>query len=253
MLRLRPHIIYLFILMSISLLLQSCESLNGPNIDYPSAVKSESKWLIFSDNSATNQLVSYKEFGSGGNLTSFNEYYETGELLSRSAFTYSKNRSKEKKVSFGKDGSRLSTELSSYVFNSDNKISEKKICNDDESMCSMFSFVYDNKGNLVKKVESSTSDSSFKETEFQYNYADNGLVSERIVNPTDDGSYLTRDSIIYEQNNNRINRFTFNSDGMIDYIQTYEYDAFGKLTFEYVRDSEGEILKQYKFEYEYYN
>ncbi len=250
----RPHTATLFALVSVMLLLQGCEALNGPdNTDSANTIKSESKRLVLEDNSVMNQLVNYKEFSRRGNLISLITYYETGELLSSSDFTYISNESQEEKVVFGKDGIIISTELSSYIFDSNGNISEKKICAVDGSTCSRVTYAYDNKGNLTKKVEISDSDSSLKETEFQYNYADNGLVSERIVNPAEDGSYLARDSIIYDQNNSQINRFTFNSDGVIDYIQTYDYNDLGKITFEYIRNSEGEILKQYKFEYEYYN
>jgi uncharacterized protein RhaS with RHS repeats len=112
-------------------------------------------------------------------------------------------------------------------------------------------YSYDDNGNLIQKTEYNSSGNIDHDIEYKYSYNDDGRIIERIIK-SDCGVGHSRDSLIYQQDLNRIEKISFDAAGEIEVIFTYIYNSSGQIKTELVSKPDGEIIRRFIFEYEYY-
>lgn len=244
-------IIISVILFILSFLLHSCD-MNNPYYDAGDLLlKSETKWLVESDSESKLYKVSFREYDIEGNLILDESFDDTGVLLIRRKNTYSGDTKYEEYVVF-KDGQTFESKFNSYHFNSDGLIDYSICLNTSGDTVNITRFEYDARGNLIiERVFNATGDLIGKKN-YHYIYNPNGLVVSRHMRDDLVGGTNSKDSVIYDMNSSRVDRFTYNNDGVLEYVYTYIYDRFGKVHKEIITNRDGGIIKKYIYEYLFY-
>ncbi len=237
----------------LALLLYSCQvydNINNPQEN--GIIESETKWNLDKYNNSKVSKVYYKLFDKAGNLINTIEYNEQGNTVAEA--NYHINGSEVSVVTnyYGESGAVDSVSKSVYHNdNNGNVLSQINMTSmgDTVSICN---YTYNDRGNLVEKREYSHDGKLISYINYSYSYDNQDNLSVRYTNPTDDGSFQSKDSLVYNNSNKTIDRVNINSSGEIDKIFTYVYNSSGKPIFETVTTKNGEIISKFSYEYKYY-
>jgi hypothetical protein len=215
-------------------------------------VKSVTKWQC---NLTTGDKViklNFKEFDKNGYLTHEEFYTTSGKISYESIFSYNGYISNEKVNYFNSNGSIDSTKLASYFYDTKGNITQKITFNALGDTLNIFNYVYNTNGNLIKKSEFETNGNLKSEINYSYNYDVGGKIVSVYQNSSNDGLYLTKDSVVYLPENKKIEKITFDSQGKIQSIRSFYYDKYGNTTTELETLKDGTVLKKFVYDYEFY-
>lgn len=244
-------IYYLIILAIATIVIVSCDTYNSTEPQFDKIIETATKWKV---NPLSNQkihIISFKKFNEIGNILIEEHYYESGDIKSRSLYSYQNNRSEESITLFDENGIQVDEEFCNYTYDGD-KIIEKQLLDESGNILKILQFDYNSEGRLVKTVEIDNVTGNTNFTEYNYNFNQNGNMIERII-LSENGEVKTRDSLNYIGNLNTIEVINFNSSGFIHTVKTFIYDLNGKVTTEYESDSDGNIVRKYIYEYTYFD
>lgn len=246
-------IIILLIALIAALLLFSCQV--NDNINNPidnGIIASETKWKL---NVTTNERlvkIYFKQFDVDGNLVKMNEFNEQGGLFIESLFDI--NGTEVSEVTSYYNAFGMVDSVSFYTYLNDNKgntLTQFRFnaSGDTISICSYF---YNARGNLIKKEVHAPDGFLISKIVYSYTYDDSGNLSKRLTNPLDDGSYQTKDSLIYNNSTKTIELVNFNSSGEVEKIFTYVYNSSGKPVLEIISSRNGFVQSKYLYDYTYF-
>lgn len=250
----RKHIVFLIPAMVILFIAVGCESFENPLHNRPTQkmILSETKWqLNIVTNLKTNKVYD-KLYDKEGNVTAFIEYNEFGLLRSRSDYEYIEKITNEEKSFFSNDGTVSEVQQYQYHYDFEGRVAKKITYDNQGAVKAIEQYSYDSKGNLIKKVETDNEGKLYSEKIYSYSYNNNGNVINRFENLEIGGTYQTRDSMVYAADQMKVERIRFNSTGVINFIYTYYYNSYGLITHEYERLPNGEIFRQFSYEYIFY-
>lgn len=235
-----------------SIIFSSCSEYNNPASQVKSpVVKTEVKWEIDPASNTKKNKIYMKEFDINGNLVSYTEYFDTGEILSNSTFEKQDDLiSKEEKTTFNKNGIIVNTNTYKYVYNSSGKVAEKETISLSGHVTSTQKFTYDNVGNISSQTNVDVATGNNLQTKYTYKYDSKGLLTERTIS---DGNTVQRDSLRYIDDRYTVEIINLDELGKVEYIRSYLYNTFGFVTSEMESLSDGSIKHKYIFEYVYHN
>ena len=237
----------------IALLLISCQeegnTLNNSNIS--PKVKVESKYWVNKENSNDSYVIYRKEFDQSGNLVEYREFRQSGEVQTRSTFTYNQFESYEEKHTFDEDGEVSSVGSFVYIFETNGRLKEKHHIDQNGNIASKEVYDYDVNGNVTKKLYFNHSTGLSNSIDYTYKYSPDGRIVERII--TEEGNESRRDSIVSRKNDNRLEVFNYDINGNIILVKTYYYNQFGLISMEIEADSKGNIQRKFAYRYEFFN
>ena len=237
---------------SMTLLALSCtnESPFGSS-DYDVKVKSETKWELNATSGERLHKLYYKEFDKSDNLSVYIEFNE-GVLVSKSLYSYKEKSSTETITTYNEAGVVTSNVKNQYSFNSFGKISEKVKYDSSGKMLNREVYEYDLKGNIEKRLNYNPSGVLVATSVYTNKYINGNLVERNINENSGNSSIVTRDSLMYNTDKNRIDIINYNSDGAMQNIITYIYNVYGKISFQTETTPAGVVTKKYEFVYEYF-
>jgi hypothetical protein len=229
-----------------------CENAVTPqNFENNRILNSECKWLVDVANKDKISKVHYKEYDKNGKILINEEYSESGNLLSRSSYTYNKINSVEEVVQFSDSGSVINSNKNEYTYDANGRVVKKISFETSGNVISVQTFNYDKNGNLIKKVEVNPQSGLTFQTDINYGYNNSGeLVSRTTIF---EGNTQSRDSLVYNPFNHTLDIINFNNNGSINIVNTYRYNNQGRIVEEFTSDSAGNITKRYIYEYTYFN
>lgn len=244
-------ILYFFFVSVIFTGFYSCENITTPaNIgNIPQKIKTETKWKVNPLDNSKIERVRVREFDINGNIIVSESFGISGVITSKSVFTYNTLASREEKTIYDSNGGKLKNVIVEYTYNIDNKVTKKIESDSLGKVLSVQTFAYDEKGNLVKKLESIDSGIELS-TNYDYIYNDLGNLVERKV--IHNGNLANRDSLSYNQNNNSLDIVNLNPVGVIESITKYVYAKNGSVQSETESTPQGKILNKYVYEYVYF-
>ncbi len=232
----------------------SCESYDNP-VGLKTGevkVKSQEKWLYDLISQQKTQMVVIKEYDRDGNLTKYVEFSESGDIFVESDFSYESGQSTEKKKFYDNRGELDSVIIIECKYGEEGKIIEKSRSREDGTLISRLEFKYDEKGNIIKKKEYDLINGTMTETDYENNYNSDGNLIDVRINPDSNGNYQSRDSLNFNNSENALEIINFGSGGFMQSVRTYFYNEHGLISSETVSTPEGNIIKKYIYEYEYY-
>jgi len=215
------------------------------------SVRTETKWVLDINTENRISIFNYKEYDLDGKIIKFLEYNQ-GKLISQTSYSYQHNESHEIKNYFNLSGTIDSTLNNLYTFDIKGNVTRKIVFDKLGDTVSISTYDYDSKGNLTKKVEFNPKNFIKSETNYVYNYNQNGLITERLVNPGLNGKFDFKDEFNYQEGFNKIEKKSYNSDGQIQIIYSYDYNNDGKIIKETVSNSLGQVLKKFSYDYTYF-
>lgn len=241
--------VILFIFM---LMLHSCDMSNPNYYDAGDLLlKSETKWLVNIDSESKLNKVSFKEYDTKGYLILDESYDDTGMLMVRRKSSYSSDIKYEEYVIY-QNGQAIESKLNLYHFNSDGLVDYSVCQTASGDTVNITRFQYDERGNLIiESVFNSTGELIGKKN-YKYIYNTDGLVISRHVRDDFLDRTYSKDSVIYDMNSSRVDRLTYNNDGLPEYVYTYIYNRSGVVQKEIVSNPTGKIVKKYVYEYLFY-
>ncbi|MCX7736881.1 MAG: hypothetical protein N2319_09225, partial [Candidatus Kapabacteria bacterium] len=160
-------------------------------------IKSETKWKISIEEEKKLYKIFLKEYQSDGKLSKVTEFLQTGNIKSLTQISYQNNVSYEETKFYNGDNSIDSIQKNIYIHNLIGKIERKISLSKDGDTSFIIDYSYDQKGNLIKKIQKDLVSHSSIVTDIQYFYNNNGNIIGRIINPNLNGTYESRDSIAY--------------------------------------------------------
>lgn len=236
-----------------ALILISCSEVTGPEDSNSSYIlKSETKWLTDNHSEVKIAKISHKEYDYDGNITLIESYNEKGLRTAISNFKYGNKLRNEETTFYNIDGTVDSTQISTTLMRADGNILEKIYFNQNGDTVTILDYDYDDHGNLTKYIMKLPNGDIQSITYYEYKFNHKGNVVERIINPTETGSYQTKDSLSYHLDDHTVIRKQMDSNGDIKMIYTYIYNYKGLISKEIITNSHNDILEKYVYEYNYY-
>jgi|YNPMSStandDraft_2_1061718.scaffolds.fasta_scaffold07395_3 antitoxin component YwqK of YwqJK toxin-antitoxin module len=240
-------------LLLIVLATSGCGVVESPISDVSSIkVRTESKYKVDLFNQNAKKLIYSKEYSNSGKLLKQTEYFENGKIKSISQFTYEENKAYETHLIYDEFGNLKSTIKTISLFDESGKIKEKQVVSSEGKLVSKEIYFYDTKGNLLKKVSQDLLLGTEQLTEYSYRYDRGSLVERTVSEKNPYGSNVFRDSINYKQNEKALEITNYNENGEVQNIKTYFYNNYGLVSVEIEADKNGNILKKYIYQYEYF-
>lgn len=248
------HFVKYLVTALLCLIVWSCD-IDSPltNNNKTPMIKNETKWKISNNDEAKLYKISLKEYQLNGKLSKITEYLVSGEIKSVAQFIYDKNVSYEEIMFFNGDNSVDSVFRNIYVHNLIGKIERKISFSADGDTSSIIDYSYDQKGNLVRKIQKDLVSNSSVVTDIKYVYNFDGHVVGRLINPDLNGTYESRDSIAYQSQGIKVVLYNYNREGDINLIYTYFYNVFGHISKEFQSTKDGIIISKYEYDYTYWN
>lgn len=241
------------ILLISMLLFSACEQYNTPNTNPNELkVKRETIWNCDIQTEKKTTIYSIKEFDINGNLILFEQFNDDGIKLTEMNYTYEQQKSIEYKKVYKPTGEIDSVSKSFIIFDLSGKVLSKIVQSSNGDTISILNYSYDNAGNITKKIEIKPKTNIQNETVYSYTYNSEGNLIERVTNPTNDGFYVAKDSIIYKPSESSVERIFYESYGQISSIFTYFYNSLGRIVKEFEKDKQGNVVKKYIYEYIYW-
>lgn len=244
---------------SIILSLSMCFLLYSCNIDQnpisgssDRTVKIETKWLCDNISSDKISILSIKEYDKYSNLTKWIEYYQNGSMASEANYTYDNSTTEINKSYFNQNGDLDSTRISSLVKDNYGQVVEKTVSDNDGNELVVHTYDYDLSGNLISRTDKKSTGEVQLQIKYEYAFNNNGNIIARIENPSSDGSFQKKDSLIYYASRNKVERLTFDSNDEIQSKHTYIYDKYGNISEEIHANENGEVFERYKYDYVYF-
>jgi hypothetical protein len=216
-------------------------------------IKNETKWKISNSDETKLYKIYLKEYLSDGKLSILTEYLQSGSIKSIAQFTYQNNISYEETKYFNGDFFIDSILQNIYIHNTSGKIERKISLTRDGDTSFIIDYSYDQKGNLIKKIQTDLISNNSIVTDIQYQYNNNGNVVGRLINPSLNGTYESRDSIAYQSEGIKVELYNYNQEGKINVIYTYFYNKFGYIYKEFHSSKEAQIIGKYEYDYSYWN
>lgn len=241
------------ILIASMVLFSACEQYNTPYTN-PSEqkVKRETIWNCDLQSEKKTTIHSIKEYDINGKLILFELFNDHGNKLTEMNYTYEHQKSIEYKKVYKPNGEIDSVSTSSIIYDFSGNVISKIVQSSTGDTISILNFSYDNAGNILKKIEIKPKTNAQNETVYSYTYNSEGNLIERVINPTNDGFYEAKDSIIYKPSESAVERIFFESYGQVSSIFTYFYNSLGRIIKECEKDKLGNIIKKYIYEYIYW-
>lgn len=248
------NLIKYFLTILITTFVWSC-NLESPLINNNKTliIKSETKWKISTEEEKKLYKIFLKEYQSNGKLSKVTEFLQTGNIKSLTQFSYQNYISYEETKFYNGDNSVDSIQTNIYVHNLIGEIERKISLSKDGDTSCIIEYSYDQKGNLIKKVQKDLISHSSIVTDIQYFYNNEGNIIGRVINPNLNGTYESRDSIAYQSEGVKIELYNYDREGNINIIYTYYYNKFGKIYKEFQSTKDGKIIGKYEYEYSYWN
>lgn len=225
----------------------SCEAPIDPFDTVPDTIliKTESKYLVEIDQDV---LVQYKEYNLDQQITLSKSFDEKGIESSSSKFVYEDNSISEIRTE-NDDISEVI--VIDYELDVNGQISQIIEYNSDGTISKIIIFEYNAFGNLVlKKVCENGNYDDFETIE--YVYSEDGKLKGIYKKDPDMGSLTLKDSLVYD-NAAGIDHIKFDDNGEIKNITKIYYNIYGLPSNELIKNSAGEVIKEYKYEYTFYN
>ncbi len=216
-------------------------------------IKSEIKWKISNNEETRLNKITHKEYLNNGKLSKITEFLQTGEIKNVAVFSYNNNTSYEEIKYYNGDSFLDSVNINIYFHNLSGKVERKISLTKDGDTSFIIDYNYDQKGNLIRKVQTDLVKKSSIVTDIKYFYNNNGNIIGRLINPNLNGTYDSRDSIAYQSEGIKVELFNYNPDGNINIIYTYFYNKFGYIYKEFQSEKDGKIITKYEYDYSYWN
>jgi len=229
---------------------------NSCNFDNPAGtpkiriVNTQSKWILSANNLPLN-LVEFNQYDKSGNVIKYELYSDAGTLQAQTKISYNGNM-KFEEVRMFTNGQLIDSLKNTYKYNDVGKVTERISTKLNGDTLAIQKYDYDNKGNLQLTTNLDKSGTVISKFNYQYQYNRDGFVVGTTVNPSPNGTYLSKDTIVYNANLHEIGRTTFNEYGLIQNTITYVYNDLGLVIKEYQTDNKGNILKKYDYIYTYF-
>ena len=179
-------------------------------------------------------------------------YNDFGVAASVSEIAYNDDEMIETENFIGSNGTSDSTVITTSKFDLTGKKVSLIESNLKGDTLSYSSFVYDNSGNLVKKIELNSSTSKVSEVVYKNIYNDPGQIVERLQDVIENNQFSTKEFINYLPDENKIRKITTDSFGSIININTYTFNGSGKIVIETIADNTGKVKKYFTYEYSYF-
>lgn len=244
--------IYILALISIAILNSCGTPVDPQEVVNSQKLKSETKWQCNPDSKAKLFKVSYKEYTLEGKLLKSINYNDFGVAASVSEIAYNDDEMIETENFIGTNGTSDSTVITTSKFDLTGKKVSLIESNLKGDTLSYSSFVYDNSGNLVKKIELNSSTSKVSEVVYKNIYNDQGQIVERLQDVIENNQFSTKEFINYLPDENKIRKITTDSFGSIININTYTFNGSGKIVIETIADNTGKVKKYFTYEYSYF-
>lgn len=219
--------------------------------DYNVKVQSETKWELNASTGERLYKLYYKEFDKNDNLSVYIEFRK-GVVASKSLYSYKDKTSTESITTFNEAGSVVSNVKNQYSFGANGKVTEKVKFDSLGSILNREVYEYDQKGNIEKKSAYNTNGVLVSSSVYTNKYVGENLVERNIKENIGSSNVVTRDSLMYNTDKNRIDVINYNAEGALQNIITYIYNVHGLISFQTETSSTGVISKKYEFVYEYF-
>lgn len=228
-------------------LLISCEAPIDPyeNIPDEILIKTESKYLVTNSGEV---LVSFIEYNVNQQIIISREFDESGEESSSSEFVYRDNFVSEIRTG----DNNVDIKQVDYELNSSGQVKQVTEYDQNGNISRVIRYIYDEQGRLVSKEICNEGVNCDDAKMIEYIYSDDGRLKSIYEIDDRQGSAVIQDSLVYD-NSAGIDHIRFDQSGQISIITKTYYNAFGLPSLEIIRSPEGNIIKRYKFIYEYYN
>ncbi len=235
------------------LLLFGCALNNNPiKEDFvKSPVRIEKKWLADAVTGEKLSVIGYKEFDKKGDLVLWIEYYENGNKKIETAFVYYADRITEDKTSYNDAGDIREHSLSDLYTDNAGNLLKKVSYNENGDTSQVIEYEYDEYGNVTAIKYYTDGGQRIRTESYKYKYNNKGDVIERVLDPSDDGSFDSKDILLYDAGN-KVERIVYDSTGSVRNKLSYLYNTYGRLNEEIHFDPEGNVLKKIVYDYEYF-
>ena len=234
----------------IACLAGSCNFDNPAGVSKSKTIDTQSKWILSINNTPLN-LVEFSQYDKSGNVIRYELYDDAGILQSKTNISYTGNM-KFEEVRMFTNGTLKDSLKNIYRFNDIGKVTERISTKLNGDTLTIQKYDYDNKGNLELTTNLDKFGAVISKINYQYQYNRDGYVIGTTVNPGNNGTYLSKDTIIYNLNLHEVGKTTFNANGIVQNTTTYIYNEQGIVIKEFLTDNNGNILKKYQYIYSFF-
>lgn len=194
--------------------------------------------------------ITCKTFDKNGNLISVLNFNRQGIKESSSEFEYKGSKKIEYEILFN-NGDTVGTLQHDFIMEKGKVI--KRITLDTEGIIlNSEEFVYDMNGNLKEKLFCDNNGTNCSNRIIYDNqYVDGSLTSRYTFDIN--GEVAQKDSLVYSIDQSAFERITSDNNGNIFYTTSYQLDQNGKIISETMRNSKGQIIDKFKYEFTYFD
>lgn len=230
------------------LILTSCTEIDQPLNGIDNVVKIETKWQC--DDAGNRHLKIYnKEFDKSGRLVKVTEFDSNGGAKLVRKIRYIESGSTETAEYYNANGEVDSTKYVNTQADSFGNAIRKVETNATGDTLAICKYLYDGQGNLINSVVVSADGKSATATDYFYNQR--GSLTTSIQKDAMTGVIQKTDSVVYNANSS-IDKIMLDESGNLKLINTFFYDASGRIMKECAADASGKIIKTFIYDYIYY-
>ncbi len=228
----------------------SCDESNNPFTDSRQnlKIKTESQFSLNTTTNAIENKIYEKHFDESGNLVTIIYFNNQSKKTAQSNYTYEENKKFETYYEFDKNGDTLNILNKNFHLDNSGNIIKIEVF-DNGSLKTLSELIYNDKGNISEE-KVINGEGKIEEKKYEYKYNSKGNLESISIKNDVSGEIIQKDSLIY--NHNKLDMISFDINGKISQIQKYNYDENGLLIKELNIDSNGNIVKQYIYQYTYY-